>query len=193
MPSDANAMGTKGNVVLYLDKELVEKSKEMGFNLSKTFENHLKQLITHFSTCNSANNFNSTSKNVSWCGRRDLNPGSQAWKTPSKQIDWNEFYVWMLKDHMTEYSRNTVVFAKKYNHCLLNHDFTEIRDLKDTIRPNALKALSCLAKYLGIYEDFKLLVKNYRLRWSGRKVEDLIIDRITKVENPEEIFNWINY
>ena len=31
-------MGNKGNVVLYLDKELVEKSKELGFNLSKTFE-----------------------------------------------------------------------------------------------------------------------------------------------------------
>jgi len=34
-------MTNKGNVVLYLDKELVEKSKELGFNLSKTFENHL--------------------------------------------------------------------------------------------------------------------------------------------------------
>jgi hypothetical protein len=80
MPSDANAMGTKGNVVLYLDKELVAKSKSLGFNLSKTFENHLKHLITRFSQRNTANNFYSTSKNVSWCGRRDLNPGSQAWK-----------------------------------------------------------------------------------------------------------------
>jgi hypothetical protein len=32
-------MGTKGNLVLYLDKELVEKSKSLGFNLSKTFDN----------------------------------------------------------------------------------------------------------------------------------------------------------
>ena len=45
-------MTTKGNVVLYLDKELVSKSKELGFNLSKTFENHLKHLITQ----NSPNN-----------------------------------------------------------------------------------------------------------------------------------------
>ena len=41
MPSDANAMITKDNVILYLDKELVEESKELGFDLSKTFENHL--------------------------------------------------------------------------------------------------------------------------------------------------------
>jgi intergrase/recombinase len=181
----------KHNLVLYIDKDLVEKSKALGFNLSKTFENHLKQLVTQFSTCNSLNNVDSTSKNVNWCGRRDLNPGSQAWKTPPKEIDWNEFYIWMLKDHMTEYSRNTVVYAKKYYQCLLSHDFTEMRDLKDTIRPNALKALSCLAKYLGIHEEFKLLVKNYSLKWSGRKAEDLIINRITKVENPDEIFNWI--
>jgi hypothetical protein len=60
MPSGAFAMVTKGNVVLYLDRELVEKSKELGFNLSKTFENHLKHLITQFSTCNSLKNFNST-------------------------------------------------------------------------------------------------------------------------------------
>ena len=32
---DANAMTQKGNVVLYLDKELVEKSKALGFNLGK--------------------------------------------------------------------------------------------------------------------------------------------------------------
>jgi len=49
-------MNNKRNVVLYLDKELVEKTKELGFNLSKTFENHLKQLITQFSSVNSVNN-----------------------------------------------------------------------------------------------------------------------------------------
>jgi intergrase/recombinase len=97
----------------------------------------------------------------------------------------------MLKDHMVEYSRNTVVYAKKYYLSLLNHDFSEIRDLKETRRPNALKTLSCLAKYLGVYDDFKLLVKNYSLKWSGRKAENLIIDRITKTKNPDDVFEWI--
>jgi hypothetical protein len=41
-------MSNKRNVVLYLDDELVAKSKELGFNLSKTFENHLKMLINNF-------------------------------------------------------------------------------------------------------------------------------------------------
>jgi post-segregation antitoxin (ccd killing protein) len=46
-------MANKGSVVLHLDKELVEKSRELGFNLSKTFENHLKRLMMQFSTDNS--------------------------------------------------------------------------------------------------------------------------------------------
>jgi hypothetical protein len=73
MPSDAFAMATKGNLVLYLDKDLVAKSKELGFNLSKTFENHLKHLITQFSQCNSANTSDLTVKNVGWWAGPDSN------------------------------------------------------------------------------------------------------------------------
>jgi len=57
-------MANKGNGFLYLDKELVEKSKELGFNLSKTVENHLKQLMTQFSALNQVNTSNTTINNV---------------------------------------------------------------------------------------------------------------------------------
>jgi hypothetical protein len=69
-------MGTKGNVVLYLDKELVAKSKVLGFNLSKTFENHLKHLMTQFLTCNSVNNGNSPEKEINNMGLPGFEPGS---------------------------------------------------------------------------------------------------------------------
>jgi len=36
-------MSAKHNLVLCVDQDLVEKTRELGFNLSKTFENHLKQ------------------------------------------------------------------------------------------------------------------------------------------------------
>ncbi len=52
----ANAkMTQKRNVVLYLDAELVMKSRELGFNLSKTFENHLNHLINRLEKVNSTN------------------------------------------------------------------------------------------------------------------------------------------
>jgi hypothetical protein len=74
MRSGVNAMTSKGNVVLYLDRELVEKSKELGFNLSKTFENHLKQLMTQFSTCNSVNNFESSENKMEMVGLAGFEP-----------------------------------------------------------------------------------------------------------------------
>jgi hypothetical protein len=68
-------MPTNRNVVLYLDKDLVEKSKELGFNLSKTFENHLKQLMTQFLTKNSVNKVNSTRNKIDNMGLPGFEPG----------------------------------------------------------------------------------------------------------------------
>ena len=48
-------LSNKSNLVLYLDKETIRKSKDLGFNLSRTFENHLKQLITQFSQLKTEN------------------------------------------------------------------------------------------------------------------------------------------
>ena len=96
----------------------------------------------------------------------------------------------MLKTCRPEHSRVVVTQAKKYHQCLLRHDFTEISNLKDGARHNAMNGLAALSKYLGMHEEFKLLVKNYSLRWGWRSAEDLIIDRITKVQNPNEVFDW---
>ncbi|MFB0523488.1 MAG: type II toxin-antitoxin system CcdA family antitoxin [Candidatus Bathyarchaeia archaeon] len=53
-------MTNKRNLVLYVDSELIEKTKELGFNLSKTFENHMKHLLMQYSTLNTTNNNEST-------------------------------------------------------------------------------------------------------------------------------------
>ena len=66
-------MSNKRNVVLYLDKELVEKSRELGFNLSKTFENTLKQLINTYSNVNSLNNNGNNKVQNGWWAGPDLN------------------------------------------------------------------------------------------------------------------------
>ena len=45
-------MNNKRNVVLYLDIELVKKTRELGLNLSKTFEGKLKRLINQLHDVN---------------------------------------------------------------------------------------------------------------------------------------------
>ena len=68
-----NAMTHKGNVVLYLDKDLVDKSKELGFNLSRTFENHLKQLISQRTNSEFTQNYVTGENKLKWWAEPDLN------------------------------------------------------------------------------------------------------------------------
>jgi hypothetical protein len=69
-------MANKGNVGLYLDKELGEKSRELGFNLSRTLENQLKQLITQLSNQQSTQNHLPTENRRNDVGLPGFEPGS---------------------------------------------------------------------------------------------------------------------
>ena len=84
-----------------------------------------------------------------------------------------------------------ITCARKYSDSLFTRDLSKIAALPDTARPNVLKALSSLAKFMGIHEEFKQLIRNYGLKWSGRSSDDLIIDRFNKVKKPDEVFLWI--
>ncbi|MEM3696363.1 MAG: integrase [Candidatus Bathyarchaeia archaeon] len=108
-----------------------------------------------------------------------------------QKINWSNFENWLLRNHRRHTVVSLVNYSKKYAHCLLNRDLTEVRDLRDTLRPNVVRALSNLAKYLGIHEDWKELVKQYGLKWTGKSTDELLIDRLVKVKNPDEVFQWI--
>ena len=60
------------------------------------------------------------------------------------------------------------------------------------MRNQALKSLSALAKFTGFYDDFKVLVKNYGLKWVGKSSDDLLIERLTRNNNGSDLVKWIN-
>lgn len=35
------------------------------------------------------------------------------------------------------------------------------------------------------------MVRNYGITWAGRNKDDIVIERLTKVEDPQEVFKWI--
>jgi intergrase/recombinase len=83
-------------------------------------------------------------------------------------------------------------YSKKYSHFLLKRDFSELNTFSNCKRNHVLKALSALAKFLGMYEEFKGLMKSYGLKWSSVKAEDLIISRLTNANGNSTIFKWIS-
>jgi hypothetical protein len=95
------------------------------------------------------------------------------------------------KGYRGGYGSTIYNYAQLYGDCLFKRDLGRVRDLSDGLRPNVLKALSALAKFTGRYEDWQSLLKNYGLSWVGRSGDDVIIDRLNGVQDPEEIWTWI--
>ena len=145
-------MTTKGNVVLYLDKELVEKSKELGFNLSKTFENHLKHLMTQLSIDNSINNFESIDNKLAMVGLPGFEPESIEPKA-FNSINWSEFKQYLNSKYARGYAISLFEHSSKYYNLL--YDVNGIQLSKPTARNNVINGLTALSKYLGEYESFK--------------------------------------
>jgi hypothetical protein len=52
-------------------------------------------------------------------------------------------------------------------------------------------ALLSLSKFLGVHESFKQLVKNYGIKVNGKDNDDIVISRLLKTSNANEIFQWI--
>jgi len=63
--------------------------------------------------------------------------------------------------------------------------------LTDYQRNHVLKALSALAKFLGIHDYFRMLVRNYGVKWAGKPSEDLLIERLTRTLNGDDLAGWV--
>ncbi|MEM2675585.1 MAG: integrase [Candidatus Bathyarchaeia archaeon] len=44
---------------------------------------------------------------------------------------------------------------------------------------------------MGVYEEYKRLLRSYGIDWTGKSVDDLVIERLVKVKDPEEVWQWI--
>ena len=106
-------------------------------------------------------------------------------------VDWVAFRRWVEGTHRKYVAFDIVNYAKRYCRCLLEWDLSELHGLSDGVRPHVLKALSNLAKFLGVHEEYRRLIRDYGLSWSGRSNDDLIVDRLVKVKDPSEVFRWI--
>ncbi len=177
MPVDAFAMGTKRNVVLYLDRALVEKSKSLGFNLSKTFENHLKHLITQFPSINSENTSDSTSKKGKWWSEPDLNRRPLARKAPEIPLENQEemferFYDFQIVDlrraKRTAYEkvwfiRKLLKAIKKNPNEITREDLrTFLKTLENYSAAYYKNALMALKVFFRDYQEKPELVESFK-------------------------------
>ena len=179
-----------------INPEILKKAQEYGINISKTCENALKIIIanienayTQISDGNSG--FSSPLKLPD-----HINCGSRAGFEPAttalpRRLQWDAFEEYLLQNYKLKTARERLNYAKRYAHCLVNGNFAELKMLSPDKLNHVLKALSVLAQWLGVYNRFQQLKENYGLKWSGKSKAKLLIQRYTKVKDPNEVFDWI--
>ena len=80
--------------------------------------------------------------------------------------------------------RNTVIV------CLVV--ISEIAMLNVPKRRMVMASLSNLAEFLGVYDGWRRMVHRFGIKWVTSDVTDRrIIDRLTKVSDPGEIYEWV--
>jgi hypothetical protein len=109
-----------------------------------------------------------------------------------KDVNWAGFRQF-LKDQKYRGGHDSYLFnlALSYHHCLLDVDYSEIAKIQKSQVKNVLCALAALSKFLGCYSRHKQLLKDYGLKWKGRSSDDIIIDRLSRSDDPNDVFQWI--
>ncbi|MBS7656946.1 hypothetical protein KEJ33_03375 [Candidatus Bathyarchaeota archaeon] len=59
------------------------------------------------------------------------------------------------------------------------------------MRKVVMASLSNLSKWLGVYEEWKGVVKRYGLKWSSGRTEELIIERMANVQSGGDVLDWV--
>ena len=125
-------------------------------------------------------------------GFEPTNPcGTGASVLADMTIDWESFEKWLLKEYKPIYAKDLLLYAKKFSTCLIDMNLSDLMLTTESQKKHAMPSLSNLSKFLGIYEDFKKAIKNYGLKWGSNNGDDLIIERLTKITNPNEIYDWV--
>lgn len=107
-------------------------------------------------------------------------------------VDWQAFEAWLAKDKNPNVVRDVLSYAKRYQHCLMNQDLTDIAMLSVSKRRLVLASLSNLAKFLGVYDQWKQTVHRFGIKWVSMEAKDKrVIDRITKKADSESVYGTV--
>ncbi len=95
----------------------------------------------------------------------------------------------MRENFSEHYARDVLRYAKKYYHVLLNRDASILLKINGDTRRLVMSSLANLSKFLGIYDQWKALIKKHDLKWEGRSSLEAFISILNT--DIEEIRKWL--
>jgi hypothetical protein len=122
-------------------------------------------------------------------GFAGFEPRSSTWQR-SREIDWEGVEKLIrAKEYRGGVDSYLLNLSIRYAHCLLKGNYLEIQQLPQKT-PTVLRALSALSKFHGLHEEVTKRIKQYGLTWVIRSTDDLIIDRLNRSDDSENVWNW---
>jgi len=98
----------------------------------------------------------------------------------------------LLATHRPEWAGRLYCAARKYGVVLwVPGEASRLTVLPPTTRRLAMSSLSNLSKFLGFYNSWKNIIADTGLKWSNGSSEDMVIDRLTRVRDPDEVIAWV--
>jgi len=111
---------------------------------------------------------------------------------PQPDIDWDAFKNWLFKTHSRSYARDIFNVARKYHKVLWDsREVQRLHSLNGPSRRFVMAGLSNLSKFLGVYKAWHGIIENSGLKWSSGNDDALIIARLTKAVEGDEVVKWI--
>lgn len=97
------------------------------------------------------------------------NRGGARWfeSDPAIIIDWQQFHQFLLQRMTPKTAEDRLRYSKVYASVLTSSGIPNgLLQLSSNKRIHVMKALSCLAKYLGCYDRWQVACKQHQLSWS---------------------------
>jgi hypothetical protein len=82
------------------------------------------------------------------------------------EINFDDYKVFLANKYTNkQYAKAQLSNAIKYSECIENP--SKMLSFPESRQKNILKAMVCLSKYLGCYEEYKAKLKSYDIKWSN--------------------------
>jgi intergrase/recombinase len=117
--------------------------------------------------------------------------GSLAWWGTAlvrSDFSFSNFRSWLFNKYSQTYAKNIYNYSKKYGE-LLFKDLRDLETFSPAVKDHVIKALICLSKYLGCYEDFKSKLKQFGIKWFRY---DSLSSFLRIFNNNTDILKWFN-
>lgn len=104
---------------------------------------------------------------------------------------WQRFNEYLLKTVSKETAKYRLSCAKKYHHVLLEENAADLLILSNEKRTHVMKSLSNLAKFLGLYDKWKMIISKYQLKWSNENGLESFNKILNVSHDYNAMLNWL--